>query len=60
MIGPFPVEYKEVESLKRQLLIDKINAIISRYESQMKFCDIEPLPYYREFVGLLKQAIKDQ
>lgn len=40
-------------------LREEILKIKAGYESQMKFCDIEPLPYFREFVRRLDKALKD-
>jgi hypothetical protein len=36
--------------------LEEIAKIEARYRSQMKFCDIEPLPYFREFTDLLHRT----
>lgn len=37
--------------------IAAIEKVRDGYKSQMKFCDIEPLPYFREFVRRIEAAL---
>lgn len=38
-------------------LLSELEKLRDRYKSQMKFCDIEPLPYFRDFASQLEVII---
>lgn len=49
--------YLEKAVAEQSARIAAIEKVRDGYKSQMKFCDIEPLPYFREFVRRIDAAL---
>lgn len=49
--------YMEKAVAAQSARIAAIEKVRDGYKSQMKFCDIEPLPYFREFVRRIEAAL---